>query len=56
MPITQDQANFYLQADYCTDITFHGYLDTNAESLPDICAVKYAPNRMNLTGEPATSL
>ena len=56
MPITQDQANFYRQADYWTDITFHGYLDTNAESLPDICAVKDAPNRMNLTGEPATSL
>ena len=56
MPITQDQANFYRQADYWTDITFHGYLDTNAESLPDICAVKDAPNRTNLTGEPATSL
>lgn len=56
MPITQDQANFYRKAGYWTDITFHGYLDTNAESLPDICAVKDAPNRMNLTGEPATSL
>ena len=56
MPITQDQANFYRKAGYWTDTTFHEYLDTNAESLPDICAVKDAPNRMSLTGEPATSL
>ena len=56
MPIAQEQANFYRQAGYWTDITFHDYLDTNAESLPDICAVKDAPNRPNLTGEPATSL